>query len=191
MRLTIFRQGVILVSLPLLFQLGLIALAIDLERRQSHAADRVAHAKEVRAVAQNVFTSLVDAETGVRGFLLTSDPQFIEPHTQAGARLPHQLALLVSLLDRSEQLEQARLIARQAAELFELLSSKLAIVQTKNRDAAALRDKTREGKRRMDRLRAELAGFLDEQRRLEDLDQQALARQRRLFRGFLIGGAAA
>jgi light-regulated signal transduction histidine kinase (bacteriophytochrome) len=69
MRLTLFRQGVRLVSLPLLFQLGLIALALELVRRQSRAADRVAHAKEVRGVAQNVLTTLVDAETSVRGFL--------------------------------------------------------------------------------------------------------------------------
>src|SRR5262245_26508268 len=120
MRLTLFRQGVILVSLPLLFQLGLIALVIDLERRQSRAAVRFAHAKEVRAVAQDVFAALVDAETGVCGFLLTSDPQFLEPRTQAAARLPGQLELFVSLMDDSEQQQQARLIVRQAAELLDL-----------------------------------------------------------------------
>src|SRR5262249_14512006 len=53
------------------------------------------------------------------------------------------------------------------------------------------RDKTREAKRRMDRLRIDLAAFLDEQRRLEDLDEQTQARQRQLFRGFMIAGAAA
>src|ERR1043166_6734339 len=101
MRLTIFRKGVLLVALPLLFQLALLTLVADMERRQTRAADQVVHTKKVAAEAQGVLLALVDAETGFRGYLITLDPAFLEPYDRSAARLPPALDDVIELLSDS------------------------------------------------------------------------------------------
>ncbi len=49
--------------------------------RQSEETDaRVTHAYYVRDRIQRVHDDLVDVETGVRGYLLTEDPEFLDPY---------------------------------------------------------------------------------------------------------------
>src|SRR4029450_11356802 len=45
-----------------------------------------------------VLATMKDAETGRRGYLLTGDQRYLEPHEQALARIPGQLAQLRQLI---------------------------------------------------------------------------------------------
>ena len=47
------------------------------------SAGMVEHTLIVRETANTVLNSLVDAETGQRGYLLTGDPPFLEPYDRA------------------------------------------------------------------------------------------------------------
>ena len=47
----------------------------------------VAHTQEVRAEIAGVLRTLVDAETGYRGFAATGKDEFLEPYTAALVRL--------------------------------------------------------------------------------------------------------
>src|SRR5882757_6944626 len=38
--------------------------------------------------------SMIDEESGIRGYLVTKDPQFLEPYQEASGRLDAQLAAL-------------------------------------------------------------------------------------------------
>lgn len=93
-----------LVLLPLLALLVLAAgLAYSLRRVESSAA-WLDHSDLVVASAYRLTTSILDEETGVRGYLLTRDSSFLEPYNRAEVALPQQFAVIQAMVqDNPEQ----------------------------------------------------------------------------------------
>jgi PAS domain S-box-containing protein len=95
---------------------GTLVLHNTLQMRED--ARRVAHTREVRDTLQMTLSKLVEAETCERGYLLSGDRQFLEPYTDALARIPDNLKHLRDLvaddprqkqrIDRLEQLVRAK-----------------------------------------------------------------------------------
>src|SRR5437016_1010360 len=120
LNLTIFKKGLILVSVPLLFQMAFIGLVAVMESVDADASQWSVHTKEVLAQAQIVLTRLVDAETGSRGFRLTRDPVFTETFDRASKEVPAALGQLENLVsDNPGQEARARQIAAQAEKLIQ------------------------------------------------------------------------
>jgi two-component system sensor histidine kinase/response regulator len=102
--------------------------------------------------------SVVDLETGLRGFLLTRQSQFLQPYAQAKARLPAQIETLRGLARSQLEREQisgvsgaiSNYISGYAAPLI-ATGGRLSVRRTSQ---VALR-----GKRLIDSLRARLAAF--------------------------------
>src|SRR5215216_3742301 len=59
--------------------------------RAEDSSRLVLHTEQVLAQMQAVLTRSVDAETGIRGFLLTGDTRFLEPFNQAERELRPEL----------------------------------------------------------------------------------------------------
>src|SRR5262249_6687530 len=87
-------------------------------------------ATQTREIVQSVdrlLLSLVDAETGQRGFLLTGENRYLEPYTQATQTIPVEVAKLRSLV-ASQPSELAnverlnRLVDQKLSELGETIS---------------------------------------------------------------------
>ena len=89
--LTIFRKGLIIVAVPLLFQAVFIGVVAVLEAGNAEASKWSLHTKEVLGQAEIVLTRLLNAETGLRGYMLTGDPIFAEPYDSAAHELPAAL----------------------------------------------------------------------------------------------------
>jgi len=88
----------------------------------SNASNRVAHTQETLLAINQLRASVIDAETGQRGYILTGLDTYLEPYTQATAHFDEQLAQLRGrLVDSKEQtvmLEQvAGLMATKVAEM--------------------------------------------------------------------------
>ena len=113
----------------------------------------VSHTHEVLESAQMALTSLVDAETGERGYLITDNPIYLEPYQAAMQRLRGDTGRLESLVQ-----DNPRQVAR-VRELKELISSQLAELKETitlngvNPEAARLRVVTHLEKHTMDRIR--------------------------------------
>src|SRR6266516_3656011 len=90
-RLTILAKGLLLILVPLLFQLVLIGLVTLTESRERDAARWFEHTKAVLQRAERVLARLMDAETGSRGYILTNDPAFDDPYERATQELPQDL----------------------------------------------------------------------------------------------------
>jgi methyl-accepting chemotaxis protein len=120
----------------------------------------------------DVLSLVKDAETGQRGFVITGDEEYLEPHRSAIVALPATLDALRDLMaDEPAQ-------ARRLAEVESLAATKLAelrqtieLRRSAGFDAALGVIKGGEGKRTMDELRRVL-GDLDHQER-ERLREQA------------------
>jgi PAS domain S-box-containing protein len=112
---------------------------------------------EAQSVAERVLSTLKDAETGQRGYLLTSDPTYLEPYHAARARLNADLARLggASLADpvRDRRISHIRELA--AMKLSELVGT-VALVEAGHAAAAIDGVRTNVGRQEMDAIRAEV-----------------------------------
>ncbi|MFP5341979.1 MAG: ATP-binding protein [Candidatus Limnocylindria bacterium] len=104
------------------------------QQAQSEAQERYVVALDVVGELQVAMTLLVDAETGVRGYLLTGDRTWLAPYDDAVARLPETLDGLESrLVDEPAQqrrLDDLRpLVDRRLEVLAALAASPAAVDQ--------------------------------------------------------------
>src|SRR5690348_4852651 len=82
-----------------------------------------ADAGQTRAIVDTVdrlLTSLIDAETGQRGFLLTGQDSYLEPYNRAIQEVPGELSTVLRLLATGKSASAARLSALIADKLAEL-----------------------------------------------------------------------
>ena len=106
----------------------------------------------------DVLTALIDAETGQRGFLITSDHRYLAPYHQAYATIDRKITKLVTSIgdnpEHAGRIDQIRTLAMQKLE-------ELATVVTTNiqdgTEAARAMVMQHNGRDTMDRIRALLA----------------------------------
>lgn len=137
------------------------------------------HSAEVLAGFESLLTTLTDAETGQRGFLITGRPDYLSPHVRAEAGLGEQLRRLHDLVrgdpDQSSRASQAeRLIRSKMAEL----ALTIEVRRSSGEDAARAIVLTDRGKNSMDELRT-LVGSVVEEERARQGERSAQSRQSR------------
>ena len=76
------RLRVTLAGLFVLLLLAGVALTVALRRADDATSDQVDRTVPARLAASQLLTSLVDQETGLRGYALTGDKTFLEPYRQ-------------------------------------------------------------------------------------------------------------
>jgi len=91
----------------------------------------VSRSHQVLEIFQQVLSSLQDAETGQRGFIITGDWRYLEPYTQAAKQISDQIAELQGLVVDSAQ-------QRRLTSLTGLVSRRLEVV---NEGVAARRER--------------------------------------------------
>ena len=106
----------------------------------------------------DLLSSLKDAETGQRGFIITGKPDYLEPYLTSLAKIATGLADLRGLTSDNPQQQQrldaiTPLVAAQLAELKETI----ALRETQGLPAASEVVATQAGKKMMDKIRALVA----------------------------------
>jgi two-component system sensor histidine kinase/response regulator len=128
-------------------------LLISVLSLQNHDAS-ARRASDLLMQSTLVERSVVDLETGLRGLLLTQEPAFLAPYTQARARLPGQLRALRLLAENQPERNHVDSITdaidNYVADYAQpLISSGGHLTHTQLERVA------NEGKRRLDRLRTQ------------------------------------
>ena len=77
-------------------------------RRSTHAGELVAHTDSVLIEREKLLSALKDLETGARGFVLTDQPDFLEPFNNGQPKVKESLAKLRALT-ADNPLQQTRL----------------------------------------------------------------------------------
>jgi signal transduction histidine kinase/DNA-binding response OmpR family regulator/CHASE3 domain sensor protein len=161
--------------------LGLAVLAVlcitvfslrSLQTR-NQSAERVQHSLRVKELLEVVVSTLKDAETGQRGYLLTGDEKYLQPFLQAESRLDGQLDAIQRELEDDGQrrlLEDARGFAR--AKMIELRGT-VELRQKGHTEEALNVVRTDRGKQDMDQLRAAIAAMeATERTQLQQREQE-------------------
>ncbi len=116
---------------------------------------------------QRTLSAVKDAETGQRGFLLTGEEPYLEPYTQATARLPGEIQGLQRLLeDNPEQLKRLQTLQGLIDQKLEELKRIIELRRDKGVEAALAAVFTDRGKEVMDRIR-ELVAQMEAAERTE------------------------
>jgi signal transduction histidine kinase len=101
------------ISLPLAILGAAILIAINEAsfHASTQATQRIEHAELARQSVGQLMQTVLDAETGTRGFLLTGDEKYLQPYDSARAELGKELVQLRQLLaDQPDDLAEFELM---------------------------------------------------------------------------------
>jgi signal transduction histidine kinase/CHASE3 domain sensor protein len=100
-----------------------------------------------------------DLETGVRGFVITRQEQFLQPFNAARATFPGQIAALEPNEVNRRQAQRLRSIARDVAAYIDDYALPVIRAARAGRPSARSAETTAAGKRRTDAIRAQFDGY--------------------------------
>jgi CheY-like chemotaxis protein/signal transduction histidine kinase/CHASE3 domain sensor protein len=149
------------------------------------------HTLEVIQRVDGLLSSLKDAETGQRGYLLTDRESYLEPYENARANIPGQLQELRRLTANSaRQQEELGQIQRFMQEKLAELQQSITLQRAGNAEGARELMLTDRGKVTMDRARDLVDQFLEQDRQLLAARADATRRSTQLTVAITAGGAA-
>ena len=122
------------------------------------AASAVAHTNDVKAQLQALLASLIDAETGERGYIITGNDSYLEPYTRGVAATATEIERVRQLTadNREQQIDLDRVAADTQVKLDELAKA-IQARRENGFEAAQAVVLTNLGKRTMDGIRAVVA----------------------------------
>jgi signal transduction histidine kinase/CheY-like chemotaxis protein/CHASE3 domain sensor protein len=132
--------------------------------------DKIQHSHAVIASLDELLSTVQDAETGQRGYLLTGNDKYLAPYEDALARVTPELATIADLTrdNESQQLRIATLRRHIDAKLAELKQT-VDLRQHTSAEAALAIVNSDRGKTEMDAVRAELDLMQQEEARLRQV----------------------
>lgn len=163
----------IALALPLIL-LTLVALVfLSLIGYQRSITVQVERSNQVLARANRLQTLLADQESGLRGYLLTGEIDMLEPYVTAEASLDSAFSDLERLVGDNPLQAQRIVDLRADAAAWDSTASLLANTPAPGAAEQSLALQ-REGKRRMDALRRQLAAFIATETELRDQHSQRM-----------------
>ncbi len=136
----------------------------------------VAHTDEAIVELATVFSTLQDAETGQRGYLITEDDAYLQPYRDATARVQTELTRLKGLITDPAQKARLAVLEQKIALKFSELARTISLNKAGDRAAALELVRSNAGKALMDDARAQVAAM--QRAEYELLNQRANASER-------------
>src|SRR4051794_34754424 len=187
--LSLAAKGALVVAIPV----GALLLAMvvfyqfELQSREAEAA--VERTFEVRSEMRRLLTQMVNAETGIRGYLLTRRESFLSPYKSATAELPGiQKNLRNAVQENSVQIKRLGVVEALTSQVLAAMQRSHDLMAGGNGQAALA--ELEADKVAMDALRVELDGLIAEAQRLLAIrTAEARAVERRTSAAIFAGGA--
>ena len=174
-------KGLVVVALPLLIFFGSVAVLLAIGRMEAEAEQDVRLTIAIQTDVNEVHAILAEASSGVRGYLLTGEPRFLEPYERAEETLPQVFARLnASIRDAEAAARLARIeaLAGQKRDGLTVLLAERKDVGSDAIDRIAIARGLAANKRVLDALRAEIEGMQQRERELLSARQERLDRVR-------------
>jgi signal transduction histidine kinase len=172
---TFVRSTALLLLVGLLALIGIVGTNIWLTDRSQVYLDEVIEARIARRAAVDLRASLLDMESGQRGFLLTLDDAYLEPYEQARPTVLAQLEALNEVLAPYEvAIEPLRQLETDVAFKLDEMDQTIAQAQTENVTDAIARVRTDQGQQAMGRIMAFIDGLIEavDERLIEGVGNQ-------------------
>ena len=106
-------------------------------RQSANAAEAVQHSEMVRVQLERALTTIVNAESGQRGYVLTQDTMYLRPYSSARTNVDHEIATLRELTaDNPSQQTRIDSLALTADAKLVAMNETVVLTQTNRRDSA-------------------------------------------------------
>nr|WP_309141073.1 response regulator [Novosphingobium sp. G106] len=163
------RAGLGLALIILFFVIGGLVAAFNINVLRVDSA-KVQHTHSVITSLDELVSTLQDAETGQRGYLLTGKDQYLTPYNEALVRVPTTLDRIAELT-RDNAVQQGRLatLRRHAEAKLAELKETIDLRRGSGADAAVAVVNTDRGKAEMDAIRGQLELMQQEESRLRQI----------------------
>jgi signal transduction histidine kinase/CheY-like chemotaxis protein len=160
------------------------AAAVGALFRAAEAEKSVNRTIEIRQQARDLLMIMLNAETGIRGFLLSGDETFLEPYRSAPRQLSDTIERLTAFTaDNPNQQQGLKSISNTTGQLMDFYRDLLVLTGQGKRDGAIERITLKTGKTTMDETRTLIDAFNDRELALLHERQQTAS----FWETFLIG----
>jgi signal transduction histidine kinase len=159
------RRRFTIAVIPGLVTLLVVGVALCINQRLIESRRGVDHSHTVIDISQRLLVGMLNAETGVRAYVLVGDPQFLDPYIGSDSVVHDKLQQLRQLT-AANPLQQRRLTEITALVDKRFTTFRQMIAQRRSGNDAAAVALMPEGKLGMDQLRRLIAAFRGEERYL-------------------------
>lgn len=167
------RTSLIIFSLVTAAILTNTVLTVFNLRRMQHNASEVEHTNEVLIETKSLQGALVDLETGVRGYVITGQPKFLEPfNTAMITKLADRNSLKRMTVDNVVQQDYVEQLDVEIEKYLAFVKNAVRLRDTEGIDAATAEIASGRGKKIMDSIRRISELIQTEERRLLGLREQ-------------------
>ncbi|MFT4242375.1 MAG: CHASE3 domain-containing protein [Acidovorax sp.] len=143
-------------SLPMALLAALVLVGINETgyMRSQGAVEQMKQGQDARGAVNTLLQSMLDAETGQRGYLLTGDETYLEPYDKAVATVQANLEGLRRLvMDAPDDMQEFGQLSRQIASKLAEMELSLRLRRKGNEDAWKFIMNTDVGKEHMEGVR--------------------------------------
>lgn len=143
-------------SLPMVLLAAMVLVGINEtgHMRSQHALEQMAQGMATRSDVNRLLRSMLDAETGQRGYLLTGNEAYLEPYDKAVATVQTNLDRLRNqFMTSPEDMQEFALLSRQISRKLAEMELSLRLRRKGNEDAWKFVLNTDLGKEHMEAIR--------------------------------------
>ncbi|WP_377480177.1 MAG: PAS domain S-box protein [Microcoleus anatoxicus] len=158
------QRGTVIVAIPVICLFASLIVIAGLRNRAIQTRKELDSNKEMLQQTNRLLKTVVDAETGLRGYGLTKRRAFLVPYFEAKKTLPEQLSELKTITKKnqiqSQRFAEIKKITEQQIDFLEQTLKKIDNSDIKVQSPEITQAFT-EGKFKMDRLREKFDAFAD------------------------------
>jgi PAS domain S-box-containing protein len=141
-------------------------------RRIAERRFQAAQATSVLLQSNRLLKSMLDEETGIRGYIGTRDPLFLQPYKEASARFDGELAELSALRPGTPSLSKRIDTVTASSKNFDAINRELLNLSLPNDAVVGL---LKQQKQTMDVLRTELGDLMAEQNKIRESGRKQIS----------------
>ena len=188
-RLRIFQKGLVLIAVPLCFQLLFIGLVMAMRRQNIEAARWAIHSNQVIALAESCGYRILSAHGAIQGFIITRDASFGADLKRLVADSRARLRDLVARVgDHPEQLARARLVRDRAEAQLAYMEEGARLIEGPGMDPELAATRRRHAQALLEHLAGAIAQLINEERALDVAREGRLELAWRRLDLLLVGG---
>jgi len=183
MRWLAFPKMALSLTLATLAAVALVGINEAGYRQSNRALAEVGEAQRMRLALSALLQSVVDAETGQRGYLLTGEPHYREPYDTAVRQVDGQLSTLRTLYaDRPEDSARLVVLSKHVARKLAEMDMSVRLRTSGNEDAWKFVITTDVGREEMDAIRLEAQALVGGSNAAVERGQAQIAKSLQLAR---------
>jgi len=176
-QLPLHRRGAIAASIPTLCLLLSLATFTWLDYKTKASQDYINYKEAILTESDELLVGLLNAETGMRGYRLTGQKDFLEPYTMAVGQVPEAIERLKTLTQDSPIKEaEIAVLSTLVQQRLKFLEARLLVPITQTPDATQYE----ESKIAMDQVRSAIAKFKAGEEKELEANKIGLQRQQAL-----------